>query len=206
MPPLREPEVGAPATEARAVGRPRSAETEQAILEATVALLVEVGFGGMSMEAVAARAGVGKAAIYRRWSSKEELVVESLRGHTCQALPLLDTGDLRADLLGMLEGVRRVMSGDDGPIMTAFVSEKARYPELKAEYDRAFVKDRRAHLRNIVAAAVDRGELPATTDVEVFAEAGPAILSHRFMVHGQRLERDLPRRIVDLLLGPADPA
>lgn len=188
--------------ERRGAGRPRSAETEGAILEATLALLVETGFGGMTMEAVAARAGVGKAAIYRRWSSKEEVVVEALRGHACQSIPMLDTGDLRADLLGMLEGVRRVMAGDDGPIMTAFVSEKARHPELRAEYDRAFVNERRAHLRSIISAAIERGELPDTTDVDLLAEAGPAILSHRLMVQGQDLDRDLPRRIVDLLLGP----
>ena len=63
----------------RSPGRPRSAETERAILDAAIDLLVDVGFGGMSMEAVATRAGVGKAAIYRRFSSKEQLVVEARR-------------------------------------------------------------------------------------------------------------------------------
>lgn len=189
----------------RPAGRPRSAETERAILDAAVELLVEDGFGGMSMEAVAARAGVGKAAIYRRWSSKEELVVESLRGHTAALVPLVDTGDLRADLLTMLEGVRRAMAGDDGPVMTAFVSEKARYPELREEYRRAFVEERRLHLCSIVEAAVSRGDLPADTDVELFAEIGPAVLAHRMMVHDANLARDLPRRIVDQLLGPASP-
>ena len=166
-----------------------------------MALLVEEGFGGMSMEAIAARAGVGKAAIYRRWSSKEQVVVESLRGHACTTIPMPDTGDLRADLTTMLEGIRRAMVGEDGPIMTAFVSEKARNPELRAEYDRAFVQERRAHLQHLISAAVDRGELPASTDVELVAEAGPAILAHRFMVRGQDLPADLPARIVAQLLG-----
>ncbi len=183
-------------------GRPRSAATEAAILDAAVDLLVEEGFGGMSMEAVAARAGVGKAAIYRRWASKEELVVASLRGHACTSVPLPDTGDVRADLTTMLEGLRRAMVGDDGPIMTAFVSEKARNPDLRAEYDRAFVQQRRAHLHHIIGAAIDRGDLPASTDVELLAEAGPAILAHRLMVRSQDLTPDLPRRIVDQILGP----
>ena len=182
-------------------GRPRSAATEVAILDAAVELLVEVGFGGMSMEAIAARAGVGKAAIYRRWSSKEEVVVASLREHACASIPLPDTGDVRADLTAMLEGIRRAMVGDDGPIMTAFVSEKARNPDLRAEYDRVFVQERRAHLHHIIGEAITRGELPATTDVELVAEVGPAILAHRLMVRSQDLTLDLPARIVDQILG-----
>lgn len=185
------------------IGRPRSAETERAILDAAMALLVELGFGGMSMEAIAARAGAGKAAIYRRWSNKEELVVEALRGHSSDLVPLVDTGDLRADLLVMFEGIRRAMSGEDGPLMTAFVSEKARFPELHDEYQRAFVKQRRAHLQRIATQAVERGDLPASTDVELFADAGPALLAHRLMIQGKDLGRGLPRRIVDHLLGPA---
>jgi AcrR family transcriptional regulator len=187
----------------RGAGRPRSAETELAILDATLAILVEEGFGGMSIESVAARAGVGKAAIYRRWSSKEQVVIEALRGHVASSLPMLDTGDLRADLAGMLHGIRRAMAGEDGPIMTAFVAEKARYPELRAEYERVFVKERRAHLQHIISAAVERGELPDTTDIELMAEAGPAILSHRLMVHDHALPKDLPDRIIELLLGPS---
>ena len=189
--------------EPRTAGRPRSAETDRAILDAAVELLVEVGYGGMSMEALAARAGVGKAAIYRRWASKEQVVVEALKTHTRHSIILRDTGDLRADLLDMLEGIRRAMIGEEGPIMTAFVSEKARHPELRAEFERVFVAERRDHLRRIIGAAVERGELPADTDVELLGEAGPAMLSHRLMINDGHLERDLPRRIVDLLLGPA---
>jgi len=188
--------------EPRAAGRPRSTETDRAILDAAVELLVEVGFGGMSMEALAARAGVGKAAIYRRWSSKAQVVVEALKTHARCVIELPDTGDLRADLLAILESIRRAMAGEEGPIMMAFVSEKARHPELRAEFERVFVSERRAHLHRIVTEAVERGELPASTDVDLVAEAGPAMLSHRLLVHDGVLERDLPQRIVDFLLGP----
>ncbi len=187
----------------RSPGRPRSAETERAILDAAIDLLVDVGFGGMSMEAVATRAGVGKAAIYRRFSSKEQLVVEALRSHSSALVPLVDTGDLRADLLAMLQGAQRAMAGDDGPVMCAFVSEKARYPELHDEYQRAFVAERRAHVQALIASAVKRGELPPSTDVELFAEFGPAVLAHRLMVGGTEPDADLPRRIVAQLLGPS---
>ena len=66
--------------------------------------------------------------------------------------------------------------------MAAFAAEKFRYPELREEFDRVFVAERRAHLRTLVAAAVERGELPADTDVELLAEAGPALLWHALTV------------------------
>lgn len=156
----------------------------------------------MSMEAVASRAGVGKAAIYRRFSSKEQLVVEALRGHNSELVPLVDTGDLRADLLVILQGVQRAMAGDDGPVMCAFVSEKARHPELHDEYQQAFVAGRKAHVHALIVAAVTRGELPQETDVELVAEFGPAVLAHRLLVLGIEPDAGLPRRIVDQLLGP----
>jgi AcrR family transcriptional regulator len=186
----------------RTAGRPRSVETDRAILDAALALLVEQGFGGLSMEGVAARAGVGKAAIYRRWSSKAELVVDALRGHACSAVPLVDTGDLRADLLVMFSALQRAMAGEDGSVMTALVAEKARHPELRAEFDRVFVQDRRLHLQKLLRDAIDRGELPADTDVELLAEAGPAMMSNRLFMHGHAPDPKLPARIVELLLGP----
>ncbi|HVX18854.1 MAG TPA: TetR/AcrR family transcriptional regulator [Acidimicrobiales bacterium] len=185
---------------ARSVGRPRSAEIDRNVKEAALDLLVERGYAGVSMEGVAARAGVGKAAIYRRWATKAELVVDSLGEHVCAAFPFVDTGDLRADLLSMLTNVQKSMAGDDGPIMAAFVAEKSRYPELRAEFERVFISQRRAHLQRLIVAAVERGDLPPETDVELLAEAGPALLSHHYLFHSRDLDPAMPARIVDLLV------
>src|SRR5579859_7686549 len=81
----------------RRPGRPRSALAERAILEATLELLAEVGIEALSIEGVAARAGVGKTTIYRRWESKEELIVAAVRRLQVQA-PIVDTGNFRADI------------------------------------------------------------------------------------------------------------
>lgn len=189
----------------RRVGRPRSAEIDRAVLEAALDLLVERGYAGLSIEGVAARAEVGKAAIYRRWSTKAELVVDALGDRGCAQFPLVDTGDLRADLVAMLTNVQAAMAGDEGPVMAAFVAEKARYPELRAEFERVFISQRRAHLQRLVRAAVDRGELPADTDVELLAEAGPSMLSHHYLFHSRDLDPGLPQRIVDLLLPASTP-
>jgi len=84
--------------------------------------------------------------------------------------------------------------------MVTFIAEKARYPELRAEFERAFVGDRRAHMQRIFRAAVERGDLPRDTDVDLIAEAGPAMLVHRYLLHGGELDPTLPKRIVELLL------
>ncbi|MGE3621003.1 MAG: TetR/AcrR family transcriptional regulator [Acidimicrobiia bacterium] len=183
-------------------GRPRSAVIDRAVRRAALELLVEQGYGGTSVEAIAGRAGVGKPAIYRRWPSKAAIVVDALRCHPGIAAPLPDTGDLRADVEVMLAAVQRGMAGGEGPVMAAFVAEKFRYPELRDEFERVFVRERREHLQRLVAGAVARGELPAGTDVDLVAEIGPALLAHRLLVRHLPPDPDLPRRIVDQLFGP----
>lgn len=193
----------APADEAARPGRPRSEAAGQAIRDAALELFVEHGYGGMSMEGIAARAGVGKATIYRRWTSKAELLVDALRSHDTMVVALPDTGDVRADLTAVLRSVQRSMDGEDGPILAAFAVEKHRNTELRDEFQRAFVAKRRAHLRSIISAAVERGDLAARTDVELVVEAGPAILVHRMLIAEAPPEPDLPERIVALLLPAA---
>jgi AcrR family transcriptional regulator len=182
-------------------GRPRSPAVDQSIRDAALALLVEQGYGGMSMEGIAARAGVGKAAIYRRWPNKAAVIVDALRGHDAMQVPLPDTGDVQADVETMLVAVQRSMAGEDGPIIAAFAAEKFRHPELREEFDRVFVQNRRAHLLGLIRDAVARGDLPADTDVELVAETGPAILATRLLLHDQAPDPKLPRRIVEQLFG-----
>ncbi len=154
----------------------------------------------MSIEGIAAKAGVGKATVYRRWPGKAEILVDALSRRVCFDVPLVDTGDLRADLLTILQALHQNMVGAQGPVMAAFAAEKARYPELREEFDRVFVAGRRAHLRRIVAAAVERGDLPIDTDIELLADAGPALLWHALTVRNDPGATDLPQRIVNQLL------
>ncbi len=190
-------------TDKRVAGRPRSPEIDDAVLRATRDLLVERGYGGLSIEGVASRAEVGKSAIYRRWPSMAEMVVDALRTYTCAGLPTTQAGDLRTDLLALLTAVQQSMADRDGPLMATFIAAKARFPELQAEFDRAFVAERRAYVQQLIRDGVRRGELPEDTDIELLAETGPAILSHHYLVHAKDLDPALPARIVDLLLGSA---
>jgi AcrR family transcriptional regulator len=181
------------------VGRPRSQSREEEILSAALEALVAEGYDAMTIEGIAARVGAGKATIYRRWRNKAELVVDAIRGYPGFEVPLVDTGDVRADLRTFLLGLTDAFNGIDGALMSAFTAERIRHPELAAAFDRQFVETRRAHLRKIIQGAVARGELPPTTDVELVAGVGPAMLLHE-LVYGRKFAPDLVDRIVTQFL------
>src|SRR3954471_3985654 len=186
----------------RRAGRPRSEERHQAILDAALAALVEEGYDHMSIERVAARAGAGKATVYRRWPNKAELVVEAVAQHGAAEVALNDTGDLRADMRTFLRGLARKFNGIDGALMTAFVVERMRHPELQAEFDRMFTSSKRDHLRRLVSAAIARGDLPADTDVDLVADIGPALLWQQFTTRPGGVSQKLVDRILDQFFPP----
>jgi AcrR family transcriptional regulator len=187
--------------EARA-GRPRDPAVDLAILEAAADALVETGYAGVSIEGVAARAGVGKATIYRRYSDKAELVVDAVRSGGRIDDQLVDTGNLRDDLRSMMGPLFDRLRGDQGPLLLAFAAERIRHPELASTFDRVVIGKKREHLRRLLSGAVARGELPPGTDLELVAEVGPALLWHHAL-HGLGFPDDLPDRILDLVLGPS---
>ena len=181
------------------VGRPRSQAREEEILEAALESLVAEGYDAMTIEGIATRVGAGKATVYRRWRNKAELVADAIRRHPGLDVPLVDTGDVRADLRTFLRAMVDAFRGIDGALMSTFTAERIRHPELAAEFDRQFVENRRAHLRRIVQGGVDRAELPATTDVELLAGVGPALLMQE-LVYGRKFGPDLADRIVEQFL------
>ena len=183
----------------RPAGRPRSEERHAAILDAAVAAFVEEGYDQMSIERVAARAGAGKATVYRRWRNKAELVVEAVKCRAAADFPLADTGDLRADLRSYLHAMVDALNSDDGPLMNTFFAARLRHPELQEAFNRMFVAGRRDHLRRLVESAVQRGDLPADADVELIADAGPAMLWHHYTMRGP-VTHELADRIVDQFL------
>jgi AcrR family transcriptional regulator len=180
-------------------GRRRDPACDLAILDAALEAFVEHGYRGMSIEGVAARAGVAKATVYRRYSSKAKLVVDAFR-HRLQFVDKLpDTGDLRADLLAMLEPLVEHLRGRDGPILVTFMTERLREPELAEEYDRSVIGRKRVHMRKLVRDAVERGDLPADTDVDLLAEMAPALIWHQAL-NLQPVEANLAARIIDQLI------
>lgn len=196
--------VAASATRPRP-GRPRSEDRDRAIESAALDLLVEVGFDSMTIEGIAARAGVGKATVYRRWSGKAALVADAVQHRCLEHVVAPDTGDVRADLTEVLRALVRKFQRD-GRIMEAFAAEQGRHPELAEAFRTLFLSERRAAIQAIVQRGVDRGQLPPTTDVELLADVGPAVLWHRFAVTGAPVGDDLPERIVEQFVPGPVPA
>ena len=183
-------------------GRPRDPACDAAILQAALDVFAEEGYAGVSIDGVAARAGVGKATIYRRYSSKAEMIVEAVRCGAAVDDRLPDTGDLRADLASMMQPLIDRLRGDDAKLLTMFAVERQRDPELQEQFQRSVIGKKREHIRHLVEAAIERGELPATADVELIAEVPPALIWHHAL-YGLAMADDFLERILDLILAPA---
>jgi AcrR family transcriptional regulator len=173
------------AGEQRRRGRPRSEKAGKAILDAAAELLLEHGLEAVSMDAVADRAGVSKATIYRWWPTKETLALEALYQEWDTARPSPpDTGSLRGDLLALLRPwIRRVRARPYGRVVAALIAEAQTDPEFAAEYHRRFVEPRRDPARALFKRALERGEIPPETKVEVALDLLYGSLYHR-LLHG----------------------
>src|SRR5262245_26365763 len=123
----------------RRIGRPRDPACDNAIVQATLDAFIEGGYGAVSIEGVAARSGVAKATIYRRYSDKAQLLVDAIRFAVQADDPLPDTGDLRADLRAMLLPLVARLRGKEGQLLVALAAERVLNPDLAAEFDRSVV-------------------------------------------------------------------
>lgn len=170
---------------ARTRGRPRSEPARQAILAAATELLLSRGLSAVSMDAVAARAGVSKATIYRWWPTKETLALDALYEQLTEpSLEPPDTGTLRGDLLALLLSfLERVGDRPFGRVIGALITEAATDPVFGALYRERYVEPRRAQARTIFARALGRGEIDAGTNVEAAIDLLYGALYHR-LLHG----------------------
>jgi AcrR family transcriptional regulator len=194
------PSQAAPVT--RPPGRPRSAHAAEIIQDAAIHLFVEQGFEAMSIEGVAARAGVGKTTIYRRWDSKEDLVMDAL---VCNVTNIEDPdlGSLREDLVHLIsafqQAVRTTPLGHVFPRMVAEVADGSAIGRL---YSKRVIEPRTKMLRAIFQRGVDRGELPAGADLDIGIDLimGPAMLRRLFGKVPVRGAHALSERHVDVVL------
>jgi AcrR family transcriptional regulator len=204
--------VSGPATatdpDKRAPGRPRSARAEQAIVEAVLGMLADgVALEALSVEAIAARAGVGKATIYRRWTSKEDLIVDALAALK-MPLPPLRGESVRDDLVALLRVVGRESDARRSGVMMCVLPHVHRNPELYGWYQKV-VEPRRERMREVLRRGITTGEVRADLDVEtsIGMLAAPLILQRMVMWNPNLDLPDLAERVVDTFLaGAAVPA
>ncbi len=184
-------------------GRPRSAEADEAIVDATIALLSEEGFDRLSMEAVACRAGVGKATIYRRWASKEALVIDAVARRT-DPFPDVSTGSARERLVAVLEGMRDASRTGAGRLLRCMVGASVSNAPLAEHYRAQILEPRRARIGDIVRDGVASGELRGDLDVDVAIDLLVGALLYRIVFAGAVGEAD-PATLVDAALGGLAP-
>ncbi|WP_395111367.1 TetR/AcrR family transcriptional regulator [Actinomadura sp. SCN-SB] len=194
----------------RAPGRPRSERAEKAIIEATLDLLAEEsGVAGVTIEAVAARAGVGKTTIYRRWPHKEALIVGALA--TIKSPPRDPSGPtVRDDLLAIASDIAAEREHPHARCFWNVVGGAEKHPELYARYRRDVIQPRREMLHRVLRRGVERGELRADLDLDVVIAMLVGVLVHRSP--RERLPEGLPEAVIDTVLrgiaagpGPAGP-
>jgi AcrR family transcriptional regulator len=165
-------------------GRPRSEKARHAILDAAAELVLDNGLAAVSMDAVAARAQVSKATIYRWWPTKETLALDALYHEWAAVPPLQDTGSLRGDLLSLLRPwARLARSRPYGRVIAALITEAQTDPAFAIEYRARFVEPRRDQARAVFRRAIERGEIPASTDPEVALDLLYGPVYHR-LLHG----------------------
>jgi AcrR family transcriptional regulator len=189
--------VGVEGEAPRRSGRPRSEQTTQAVLDATRQLLLEDGYGRLSIERIATTAGVGTTAIYRRWSTKALLVADALGD--ASELPEVDTGDIARDLRTLLA------AGWAGPrhdrsIALRVLSEAHGDPELSEAIRCRTINPRREALTAVLRRGVASGIIRADADLDLAVDVLVGPLVKRMLLDSSPVPATLPGRLVDLVL------
>jgi AcrR family transcriptional regulator len=189
------------ATAERPQGRPRDARADRAILEATLELVAEVGVHEFRTEDVAARAGVGKGAIYRRYRSKDELLTAAVAALVDEEIAVPDTGSTREDLLVLMrEAVELYRGSLAGRLMPNLIGAMAQRPELVRAVREGFLAGRRKVLSEVLRRGVERGDLRPDIDVELALDVLGGPLFYRLLVTGGPLDEQLAEGVTDLIL------
>jgi AcrR family transcriptional regulator len=187
-------------TAARVLGRPREARADRAILGAALELMAEAGVPDLRMDAVAARAGVGKAAIYRRYRSKDELAAAALAALVSE-ITVPDTGSTHADLLALMRDAVEVYSGPVAAgAMPSVVEAMSRNPELAEAVRDGFLAARRAALREVLDRGIERGDLAQDLDAELALDVLAGPLFYRLLITRGPLDEQLAAGVVELIL------
>jgi AcrR family transcriptional regulator len=182
-------------------GRPRSEDADRAIIEATLDLLADVGITGLSIEHVAATAGVGRTTVYRRWPNKEALIVDALAALK-GPIPEVPGRSLREDLITLFEAQGHDhQAARDRRLYSCMAGEMGRHPELAKLYRDTVIAPRHEATRHVLRAAVQRGELRPDVDIELMRHLFTAPVLQWIQTHpDEPIKRDYVARLFDAVL------
>lgn len=188
------------------LGRKRDHSRDSEILDATLDVLSETGYDGMTIDMVAARAKAGKATVYRRWASKAELVLDAvacLKASEIDLDALPDTGTLRGDLIAMIKPPNIRDAERKLKVMSGIVSMISRSPEMAEAARAALVEPRASANRILFRRAIERGEMDADADIERLSTLGPAMAAYRVLMLGRPVDREFLVGNIDGVILPA---
>ncbi|MFD4395194.1 TetR/AcrR family transcriptional regulator [Kitasatospora sp. NPDC058478] len=177
----------------------RAARVRQAVLTAATELLAEEGIDRLSIAGVAARAGVNETTVYRRWGSREKLVLDAMLTGSNEGIPVPDTGAVRTDLAAFARALAEYLATPTGRSVARAAALSSDDPDL-AEAWQTFWQSRLDQAGVIVSRAVERGELPTGTDTALALELLCAPLQTRCLLGHRPIEPDLPERLTDMVL------
>jgi AcrR family transcriptional regulator len=181
----------------------RSARVREAILDAAFSELIDSGYAALSVEAVAARAGVNKTTIYRRWPTLDDLLVDALMEWSHDALPAQETGSIETDLLALGRQLADVLNAGVGRQVVGLVLTAGLRSAQLRETTRRYFDHQAERAIPVIARAIDRGELPADCDANALLTTFRAPLFYRMVTTGDPIDEDLITQAVRVTLAAA---
>jgi AcrR family transcriptional regulator len=183
-------------------GRPRDPSRDSVIRAAILRLLADVGYGALTMDAVASEAGVGKATIYRRWRTKQDLVVDTISDLNRAEAEIPDTGSLEGDLRSMMRQMVAMITGPTGAATLSLLSTVPHQPALARAFQDGPLAVWRQSFESLWSRAEQRGEIPTGLANSVIAEATSALLVQRWLLTGRPVDEAYADEVLDTVVLP----
>ncbi|WP_027938565.1 TetR/AcrR family transcriptional regulator [Anaeroarcus burkinensis] len=177
-------------------GRPRNVATEKAILEASYNLLLENGFGNVTVEKIAERAKVSKATIYKWWPNKAAVVMDGFLSAAMSRLPIPDTGSVMDDMVIQASNLANFLSSKEGKVITELIAEGQSDLKLAEEYRLRYFNPRRLDSLRILERGIQRGELKKDLDLELCIDLIYGPLFYRLLVTGEKIDEAFMRILI----------
>jgi AcrR family transcriptional regulator len=190
----------------RSPGRPRSEQARLAILRSTLRLLGKNGFSNLTIEDVAAHAGVGKATVYRWWPNKAALIADAFASSTTRTLHFPDTGSVRSDMSQQMRQVIKVFRSRRGRIVSAILGGGQSDRDLIAAFRERFLWPRRREAYATLRRGIARGELRKDVDMDLLLDSLYGPIYMRFLIRHDKLTPDFVDHLCELVLGGARPS
>ncbi|WP_411681824.1 TetR/AcrR family transcriptional regulator [Clostridium thailandense] len=178
------------------LGRPRSEKTKKAILTAAYELLLEKGFGTVTIEKIAEKAGVSKATIYKWWPNKAAVIMDGFFDAAVVRLPIPDTGSTINDMIIQVNNLSKFLVSREGRVINEIIAEGQYDQKLAKTYRTIYFRPRRLDSRYILERGISRGELKEDLDIELIIDLIFGPLFYRLLITGDVVDEDFIKKLV----------